>query len=141
MWGGKQLYAFIGVGTTGISLVTTTNGTIWTFAIPFRCTPIRAGVTVIVAPGTAAPVLTFGAAGICGTITVPTTSSANECYYDDTDYVAAGTGEWTNTLDEGDTVAVVVSNQSTSTGTVVPWLLVEINPEQPANNTAMTETA
>jgi hypothetical protein len=141
MFGGKQLYAFIGTGTTGISLVTTTNGTIWTFAIPFRCTPIRAGVTVIVAPGTAAPVLTFGAAGICGAITVPTAASANTVYYDETDYKADGTGTWAGTIDEGDTIAVVVSNQSTSTGTVVPWLLVEVNPEQPGNNSAMILTA
>lgn len=141
MWGGKQLHVFVGVGTTGISLVTTTNGTIWTFAIPFRCTPIRAGVTVIVAPGTTPPTLTFGAAGICGVITVPIAASANTVYYDDTDYKADGSGTWTNSIDEGDTVAVVVSNQSSSTGTVVPWLLVEVNPDQPANNAAMILTA
>ena len=140
MWGGKQLFAFIGGGAAGAAQVTTTNGTIHTWTIPFRCTPIRAGVTVTVAPGTAAPVLTFGAAGICGIVVVPTTASANGVYYQDTDYVAAGTGVWTNAIDEGDQVAVVVSNQSTSTGSVIPWLLVEINPEQPANNAAMVAT-
>jgi len=141
MWGGKQLFVFTGVGTTGISLVTTSDGIIWTFTIPFRCIPIRAGVTVIVAPGTAPPTLTFGAAGICGAITVPIAASANTVYYDDTDYKDSGSPTWTNSLDEGDTVAVTVSNHSTSTGTVVPWLLVEVNPDQPANNAAMILTA
>jgi len=140
MWGGKQLYAFLGTNATGTGLSLTTNGTIYTFTIPFRCIPIRAGVTITTTVTVTSPILTFGAAGIAGILTIPVTTAAGKCVYQDTDYVAAGTGVWTNALNEGDTVAVVLSVQATA-GAGVPWLLVEVNPEQPGNNTDMVESA
>ena len=43
-------------------------------------------------------------------------------------------------LNEGDAVVVELVSAASS-GAGVPWLLVEIDPEQPGNNSAMTETA
>jgi hypothetical protein len=43
-------------------------------------------------------------------------------------------------LNEGDAVVFELVSAATS-GAAVPWLIVEIDPEQPGNNSAMTLTA
>ena len=140
MIGGKPLYAFIGGGAAGAAASLTTNGTIHTFTIPFKCIPIRAGVTITTAVTVTSPVLTFGAAGICGAITIPVSTAANYTVYDDTDYVSAGTGTWAASLDEGDQVAVVLSVQATA-GAGIPFLIVEVSPEMAGNNSVMIKSA
>lgn len=153
MWGGKQLYAFLGGDTIGASKVITGAATIFTWTIPFRCIPLRCGFTVTTAVTTWASTISFtvvggtvaagGATttvGGCGTLTVPvSTEGVGKAYYENTDYVAAGTGAWVASLDEGDQVQVNVTIPlgAPGAGAGVPWLLVEINPEQPANNLSM----
>ena len=153
MWGGKQLYAFIGGDTLGIGKVITGAATIYTWAIPFRCIPLRCGFTVTAAVTTWASTISFtvvagsvGAVGsvttvgACGTLTIPvSTTGVGKAYYEDTDYVSAGTGAWTGAIDEGDMVQVNVTIPlgAPGTGAGIPWLLVEVNPEQPTNNSSM----
>jgi len=140
MFGGKQLYAFVGGGAAGAPFALT-DGTKHTFTIPFRCIPIRCGMTITtgssVGPSTTKFTGAGGTAGNCGTLTIPLTATAGKCYYENTDYVAAGTGAWLGVLDEGEQVTVIVSSSTDATGYGVCWLLVEINPEQPANNSSM----
>ena len=146
MFGGKQLYAF--VYYTPITWTTPADKA--SFYIPFRCKPIRAGITTTTVLSGAATVAfdhqpAAGSAsnrddGACGTITIPTTTAAGAVIYDNTDYVAAGTGEWVGSLNEGDAVVIELTSAASS-GAGVPWLIVEIDPEQPGNNSAMTETA
>ena len=143
MWGGKQLFAFIGGGAAGAAQSLTGAATIHTFTIPFRCTPIRSGFTVTTAVTTQASTVKFtgagGTAGNLGTLIIPTTATAGKVYYENTDYVAAGSGTWLGSLDEGDQVTVVVSipDGAPGSGAGIPWLLVEVNPDMPANNSAM----
>ena len=150
MWGGKQLAVF-GSGAAAIP-VTTSGADVYYFPIPFRCRPIRVGFTITTAITIQAAIINFDSVvytatgsqtrGNCdvGQITLPLSAYRNKCYYDDTDYVAADTGTWKATLSEGDYVVVEVSQASTA-GAGFPWLLVEVDPEQPANNTNMTKTA
>jgi len=140
MIGGKPLFALVGGDALGAPKAITTNGTIHTFTIPFKCVPIRAGFTVTTTVTVTSPVLTFGASGLAGTLTIPVNTAAGKVVYDDTDYVSAGTGEWAAYLDEGDTVAVVLTTQATA-GAGIVWLLVEISPEMPGNNSAMIKSA
>ena len=72
-----------------------------------------------------------------GTITIPTGVATLKVYYEDTDYVAAGTGEWIGTCNEGDQIVFQVITAATTAGQGIPWIIVEVDPEQPANNTAM----
>jgi len=149
MWGGKQLFAFIGGGAAGAAQALTSAADIHTWTIPFRCRPIRAGVSLTTTVASSVSVVvkfdkrpTAGSDssrgdGDVGTITIPTTAAAGKAYYENTDYVAAGTGSWVETLNEGDQVVVQVATASDSAGNGIPWLLVEVDPEQPANNTAM----
>ena len=140
MWGGKQLFAFIGGGAAGAAQVLSSGATIHTFTIPFKCTPIRCGFTLTAALTTSAAVVKFtgagGTAGNCGALTFSPTAAIGKCYYENTDYVADGSGLWLASLDEGEQVLVVVTTTDVA-GQGIPWLLVEINPEQPANNSAM----
>ena len=143
MIGGKPLFAFIGGGAAGAAQSLTGAATIHTFTVPFKCIPIRCGVTITTAVTTQASTVKFtgaaGTAGNCGTLIIPTTATANKVYYENTDYVSAGTGLWAASLDEGDQVTVIVSipDGAPGTGAGIPWLLVEISPETPANNSAM----
>ena len=143
MWGGKQLYAFIGGGAAGAAQSLTGAATIHTFTVPFRCIPIRCGVTITTAVITQAATVRFtgaaGTAGNCGTLIIPTSATAGKAYYENTDYVAAGTGSWISSIDEGDQVTVIVSipDGAPGTGAGIPWLIVEVNPDQPANNSSM----
>ena len=141
MFGGKQLFAFVGGGAAGAAQLLTGNATIHTFTIPFRCIPIRCGFTMTTASTVGPSTVKFtgagGTAGNCGTLTIPLTAAIGAAYYEATDYVAAGTGSWLAALDEGDQVTVIVSGTTDATGAGIPWLLVEINPEQPGNNSAM----
>lgn len=145
MWGGKQLYAFIGGGAAGAEQALTGAATIHTFTIPFRCIPIRCGVTMTTAMTTQAVTVKFtgagGTAGNCGTLIIPVTGAVGECYYENTDYqlYSGSASTWLGALDEGDQVTVITSipDGAPGTGGGIPWLLVEINPEQPANNTSM----
>lgn len=154
MWGGKQLYAFIGGDTIGAEKVITGAATIFTFTIPFRCIPLRCGFTVTTAvtteaatikftvvAGTVGEVAAVTTAGGCGTLIIPhtITNQIGKAYYENTDYVAAGTGAWLGSIDEGDQVQVNVTipDGAPGAGGGVPWLLVEVNPEQPANNASM----
>ncbi len=150
MWGGKQQFAF----TYYTPITLTTNADKCSFYIPFRCRPIRAGFTVTTVLSGAATVAFdrqpyAGAAtsrgdGDCGYIVVPTTTAAGYVIYDETNYydgiTAATTGNWTNTLNEGDAVVFQLVSEATS-GAGVPWLVVEIDPEMPGNNASMTLTA
>jgi hypothetical protein len=154
MWGGKHLHEFTGGGAAGASQALTSATTIHTWTIPFRCRPIRIGFTLTTAVTiqsaiarfdvinkTTAAVAQTTTSGGCGTITMPiSTAGIGKCYYQETDYVDAGTGAWKALLYEGDQVAVVVSQASTA-GAGIPFLVVEIDPEQPANNAAMIKSA
>ncbi len=149
MWGGKQLYAF--VYYTPITLTGAADKC--SFYIPFRCRPIRSGVTVTTVLSGAATVTfdrqpyagasTDRGTGDAGYITIPTTTAAGYVIYDETNYydgITAGTGNWIQTLNEGDAVVFVLSSAASS-GAGVPWLVVEVDPEMPGNNAAMTKTA
>jgi hypothetical protein len=150
MWGGKQLFAFIGGGAAGAAQALTSAADIHIWTIPFRCRPIRAGVSLTTTVSSSVSVVvkfdrrpTAGSDssrgdGDVGALTIPTTAAAGKAYYENTDYVSTGTaGAWVATLDEGEQVVVQVVTPSDSAGNGVPWLLVEIDPEQPGNNTAM----
>jgi len=150
MWGGKQLKTFEGGGAAGAAQSLTSGATIHTWTIPFRCRPTRVGFTLTTAVTVQSAILRFDVinrtvaavaqtttSGGCGTITMPvSTEGIGKAYYENTDYVAAGTGAWNEYLEEGDRVAAVVSQASTA-GAGVPWLVVEVDPEQPANNSSM----
>jgi len=153
MWGGKQLYAFkYDNGTVTL----TTNADKYTWYVPFRCRPIRAGVTVTTVLDGAATVKfdrvpTPGSAsgrgdGDCGMITIPTTTAAGKVYYDKTNYYygidpsSTTAGNWCELLDEGESVVFELTSAATS-GAATPWLIVEIDSEQPGNNSNMTLTA
>ncbi len=154
MWGGKQLHEFTGGGAAGAAQNFQSGTTIHTWTIPFKCRPIRAGVTLTIAVTIQSAILRFDVinktiaavaqtttSGGCGTLTVPvSTAGIGKAYYQETDYVDAGTGTFKGFLYEGDQVAVVVSQTSTA-GSGIPWLVVEIDPEQPANNGSMIKSA
>ena len=150
MWGGRQLAK---LGGEGASIPVTTSETdIYYIAIPFRCKPIRAGFTITTAITIQAAIINFDSMiytatgsqtrGDCdvGQITLPLAAYRNKNYYDETDYVDAGTGTWKGTLSEGDVVIVQVYQASTA-GAGFPFLVVEVDPEQPANNSNMIESA
>jgi hypothetical protein len=150
MIGGKPLFAFIGGGTAGAAQALTSTGDIHTFTIPFKCKPIRAGVTLTTTVSSSvSAVVKFDrrpTAGLddasrgdgdVGTLTIPTAAAAGKAYYENTNYVDAGTGKWVDYLDEGEQVVVEVETAATSAGAGVPWLLVELFPEMPGNNSSM----
>ena len=149
MWGGKQLFAFVGGGAAGAAQSLGSTADIHIFTIPFRCRPIRAGFTITqTVSGGIAPVVAFDRRptagsdssrgdGDVGTLTLTATGASGKAYYENTDYVAAGTGSWVATLDEGEQVVVEVKTASGGNGQGIPWLVVEVDPEQPANNSAM----
>ena len=152
MWGGRQLFAFVGGGAAGASITLTTNADKHTFIIPFKCKPIRSGVTITTVLSGAAVVAfdrqpAAGSAtgrgdGDCGYITIPTTTAAGKVIYDKTNYyegITAGAGNWIESLNEGDAVVFQLISEATS-GAAVPFLIVEVDSEQPANNSAMTLT-
>ncbi len=153
MWGGKQLFAFVGGGAAGASITLTSNADKHTFIIPFKCRPIRSGVTITTVTSGAA-IVTFdrqpsaGSAtdrgnGDCGYITIPSATAVGAVIYDKTNYyddITAGAGNWIATLNEGDAVVFELVSAASS-GAAVPWLIVEIDPEQPGNNSLMTLTA
>lgn len=147
MFSGKIIYAFT-VGTA-TPLASGSNADIWYWAVPFRCKPLRAGITVsgTAITSTADTVVKFDRIqdgstrgnGDLGTITIDHDDDGiGTCHYEDSDYVAAGTGAWAEYIHEGDVIAVEVTTASTSGGnSLLPWLMVEVTPERPANNTAM----
>jgi len=149
MFGGKQLFAFVGGGAAGAAQALTSAADIHIFTIPFKCKPLRAGFTLTTTVSSSVSVVvkfdrrptagsdTNRGDGDVGALTIPTTAAAGKAYYEDTDYVDAGTGSWVAALDEGEQVVVQVSTASDSAGAGVPWLLVEVSPERPGNNTAM----
>jgi hypothetical protein len=152
MWGGKQLFAFLGGGAAGAvqSLTSASPTEIHRWVIPFRCRPIRVGFTLTTAVTVQSAILRFDVinktvaaaaqtttTGACGTITMPVnTAGIGKCYYENTDYVGAGTGAWVGSLAEGDIVKAMVTQASTA-GAGIPFLVVEVDPEQPANNASM----
>lgn len=145
MIGGKPLFAFIGGGTIGAAESLTAAITIHTLTVPFKCRPFRFGFTIttatvstgnIVVTATAAG----GTTGNCGTLTIATGKAAGQVYYENTDYISAGTGAWSEYIHEGDQVVVAVGTAAAGGGAAgagIPWLLVEIDPEIPANNSVM----
>ncbi len=149
MWGGKQLFAFIGGGAAGAAQSLGSATDIHTFTIPFRCKPIRAGFTMTqTVSGGVSPVVKFDRRptagsdtsrgdGDVGTLTIGATRAQGYAVYEATDYKDDGTGSWVASLDEGDQVVVEVTTASSANGQGIPWLLVEVNPEQPANNSMM----
>ena len=150
MWGGRQIVALGGEASAALSLTSTTD--IWIIAVPFRCKPIRAGFTITTAITVTDAIINFDSIiytatgsstrGNCdvGQITCPVGAYAYKCYYDNTDYVAAGTGTWKGTLDEGDLIVVQVYQAATA-GAGFPFVIVEVDPERPANNTNMVQSA
>lgn len=148
MWGGKQIFAFIGGGAAGAAQLLTSAADIHVWTIPFRCRPIRLGFTVTTTVNGAATLRcdkrpTAGSdvgrgTGDVGTLTIPTTTAQGKSVYENTDFVAAGTGAWAEYLKEGQQAVVVIGSASAVAGQGIPWLLVEVDPEQPANNTAMS---
>jgi hypothetical protein len=144
MIGGKPTFYLIGGGAAGAAEDLRSNGTIHTFTIPERCKPLRAGVTITTSNGSKYTDVKFtgqgGTTGNCGIVRVPAAAVAGECYYEDTDYVDAGTGAWLDYLEEGDQVIVtVVVEGATPLAYGIPWLKVELSPEMPDNNSGMVE--
>lgn len=153
MFGGKQLFAFVGGGAAGASITLTSNADKHTFIIPFKCRPIRSGVTITTVTSGAAVVAfdrqpSAGSAtdrgdGDCGYITIPSATAAGGVVYDKTNYsndIIAGAGNWIASLNEGDAVVFQLVSAASS-GAAVPWLIVEVEPEQPGNNSIMVLTA
>jgi len=151
MWGGKQLVVLGGDATSALSTTSTTD--ILLIAIPFRCRPIRVGFTVTTAPTDQAAIINFDSItylatgsqtrGDCdvGQITVPVNTYRNKCVYDETDYGDAVTSPtWKGSLSEGQYVAVQVYQSSTA-GAGIPFIVVEVDNERPANNTNMIKSA
>ena len=152
MFGGKQLYAF----TYDSTITLTGAADKFTWYVPFRCKPIRAGVTVTTVLDGAATVKfdrvptpgseTGRGDGDCGMITIPTTTAAGQVLYDKTNYYYGITvstttaGNWIDYLDEGDALVFELTSAATS-GAATPWVIVEIDPEQPGNNSNMVLTA
>ena len=142
MFGGKQLFAFIGGGTAGAAEALTSATTIHTWTVPFRCIPLRFGFTITTATVSNVNISVTctgagGTTGNCGTLTIPTAVDAGKAYYEDTD---VGATVWTTSLDEGEQIVVAVATAAGGGGAAgagVPWLLVEINPDRPANNSSM----
>ena len=149
MIGGKPLFMFIGGGAAGAAQSLTSAADIHIWTIPIKCIPIRAGFTLTTTVSSSVSAVvkfdrrptagsdTDRGDGDVGTITIPTTAAAGKAYYEKTDFVDAATGDWVQDLDEGEQVVVQVTTAATSAGAGIPWLLVELNPEMPANNTAM----
>ncbi len=149
MIGGKPLFAFIGGGAAGAAQALTSATDIHVFTIPFKCIPIRAGVVITTTiSSTGNTVVKFDKRptagsdvgrgdGDVGTLTIATGKVAGTVAYEDTDFVDAATGAWVSSLNEGDQVVVQVVTAASSAGQGVPYLLVEISPEMPANNSAM----
>ena len=149
MWGGKHLFTFVGGGTIGAAQSFASTGDKHIFTIPFRCRPIRAGITITTQTNSTGNVVvkfdhrpTAGSDvsrgdGDVGTITIPSAVAVNKVYYENTDYVAAGTGSWIATANEGDQIVVQCTTAATTAGEGIPWLIVEVDPEQPGNNSAM----
>lgn len=147
MFGGKQLYVF----TYNTEIALTSNADKYTWYIPFRCRPLRAGVTVTTVTSGAATVKfdrapipgtdTSRGDGDCGMIVIPTGTAVGYVVYDNTNYyygiTAATAGNWCQFLDEGESLVFQLTSAASSGG-VVPWLLVEIDPEQPGNNAVMS---
>ena len=146
MFGGKIFYAFTVGAADGLAL--SSEADIWIWSVPFKCKPIRVGVNVTTATSGNASVVKFDRKvssasrgdGDVGTLTIPDATAIGACIYQDSDYVAAGTGYWDEYLEEGDLVYVQVTTL-VATGKVLPWLVVEIMPERPANNSGMTATS
>ena len=150
MWGGKQLFAFLGGGAAGAVESVATTGEKHRWVIPFRCRPIRVGFTITTAITVTTAILRFDVInrtvaavaqttteGACGTISMPvSTSGVGKCYYENTDYSDSGSPAWDAILEEGDIVIAYVSQAATA-GEGIPFLVVEIDPEQPANNSSM----
>ena len=149
MWGGKHLFTFVGGGAAGATCSLTAGTDIHTFTIPFRCRPIRAGITLTTTISSAANTVvkfdcrpTAGSDGSrgdgdVGTLTIVTATAAGKAVYEETDYVSAATGAWVSSLNEGDQVVVENITVASVAGAGVPWLIVEVDPEQPSNNSAM----
>jgi hypothetical protein len=149
MWGGKQLFAFIGGGAAGAVQTLGSTGDKHTFTIPFRCRPIRAGFTVTtLISGGVSPVVKFDRRptansdtgrgdGDVGALTIGATRAQGKAVYENTDYVTDGSGKWVASLKEGEQVVVRVATASSGNGDGIPWLIVEVDPEQPANNSNM----
>ena len=142
MFGGKQLFFFIGGGAAGAAESLTGAATIHTWTVPCRMKPLRFGFTIttqtnstgnIVVTATAAG----GTTGNCGSLTIATAKAAGQVYYEETDVVPAGTGTWVSSIDEGDQIVVAVSTAATSAGAGVPWLVCEVDADRPANNSVM----
>ena len=149
MFGGKQVVPLIGGGAAGAAQSLGSATDIHIFTIPFRCRPLRVGFTITeTVSGGVAPIIKFDKRptagsdvsrgdGDVGTLTLGATGAAGKAYYEITDYKDDGTGSWVGTLNEGDQVVVQVSTASGANGTGIPWLIVEPDPERPANNSAM----
>lgn len=149
MFGGKQIIPLIGGGAAGAAQSLGAATDIHVFTIPFKCRPLRVGFTLTTTiSGGVAPIVKFDRRptagsdtsrgdGDVGTLTFSATGAAGKAYYENTDYKADGTGEWVETLDEGEQVVVQVSTASAANGAGIPWMLVEPVPERPANNSAM----
>ena len=154
MWGGKQLFAFIGGSTAGVAENLQSGAVIHTWTIPFRCRPIRCGFTITIAVTTNSAILKFNVVnrtvaavaqttttGGAGILTIPvSTEGIGKAYYQNTDYADSGTVVWNAYLEEGDLVAATVTTTAAA-GSGIPWLIVEVDPEQPANNSSMIESA
>ncbi len=147
MFGGKQLFAFVAASAVSIH---SSNADVHTFYIPFRCKPLQAGIRITtIVVSSANTVVKFdrvyGAAdtrgdGNVGELTIPTGTAVGKVAYTETDYNVIGTSiDWVESLNAGDKVVVEVVTLAVTTGEGVPYLLVEVDPERPANNTAMVD--
>jgi hypothetical protein len=126
-----------GAGTTGaldydVSLTSTADTYSW--VIPERCVVVRAGLYVAtIFSSSVSAVLEFDRIPYAGgsreatfaQITIPTGATVGDYYYQEPTS--------TKTLYPGDTVVVQVATAATSTGTGVPFLIVEPIPERPTN--------
>lgn len=145
MWGGKHLFTFVGGGAAGLPCSLTAGTDLHVFTIPFRCRPIRSGITLTTTINSAANTVvkfdhrpTAGSDasrgdGDLGTLNIVTTTAAGKAVYEDTDNGTL----WVTTMNEGDQVVVQLITVASVAGAGVPWLVVEVDPEMPANNAAM----
>lgn len=141
MWGGRQLYSLIGYGAAGAAIADS-DGTIFTFTIPLRSRPIRSEVKMVVGANNPSTIkFTKTSAGDCGTLTLTAaTATIGKVMYDITTYTAdatPGAGVWLGSLNEGDRVTCIVSSSTDGTGTVIPMMILEADPEVPSNDSNM----
>lgn len=146
MWGGKQI-AVLKLEDAKGAAISLTNATMGYITVPFRCRPVMflcRITTTLSCTSSMTVTCTKTTTGDVGTLIIPTTTADTMTIYDETDYNALSTTcEWLGTLAQGDRLTVVsaLTSGSFSAGAGLLWVIVEVDPERPANVTTMVNTA